>query len=85
MLGAPRLKSLEMHDIGLSKDEVDELLVISHEKRILHNEIKISWINLFLKVQPWMAERAHLETLLDSLDATFPNLQLERQYCVFLL
>jgi hypothetical protein len=69
LLGAPQLKKVELWEAYVSKYEVDELLALARERRILHNKVDFLWYNSYeeTKLEPWMAEKKHFDLLLDSL------------------
>jgi hypothetical protein len=82
MLGAPKLKKLELLEACLSKDQVDHFLVMIRESIIVRNYLELTWINDWYMekwMAPWMIEnRLHFDFLLDSLEAAFPQMKLQR-------
>jgi hypothetical protein len=83
MLGAPKLKKLELFEAYLSEEQVSELLYMVREGRrgILKNNLEINWRNDFNfgELKPWMADEEHFNLLLDTLEAAFPQVQLQRR------
>jgi len=82
MLGAPKLKKMELREACLSKDQVDHFLFMIRESIIVRNYLELTWINCWRLrnlMQPWMIEnRPHFDFQLDSLEAAFPQVKLQR-------
>jgi hypothetical protein len=81
-LGAPKLKKLNLQDVYLSKDQVDHFLVMIRESIIVRNYLELYWINEDWDddhMAPWILEnRPHFDFLLDSMEAAFPQMKLQR-------
>jgi hypothetical protein len=81
LLSAPLLKKVEIGECYLSKVEVDELLKLVRQRRIMHKVVSISWCNTSYyrdDLQPWMADEAHLNLLINSIQVAFPQIEITR-------
>jgi hypothetical protein len=81
LLSAPLLKKVEIGECYLSKIEVDELLQLVRQRRIMQKVVSISWCNTFYywdDLQPWMADEVHLKLLVNSIQVAFPKIEITR-------
>jgi len=79
LLAGPRLTKVELTEAYLSELEFEQLLALLREKRILMQRVEtLEWKNSFEvdKVQEWMFSRVQLQLLLDTIQVSFPSINL---------
>lgn len=72
----PQLKKIKLGETYLSKEEVDELLDLVQQRRVLRNIVSLKWENYFHQdaMEPWMADEAHFNLLLDTIQVAYPKI-----------
>lgn len=77
LFNVPNLKKVHLEETYLSKYEVDDLLGLISQRRVLSNIVKLKWWNFFRgeeKLKEWMADKAHFHLLLDNIQVACPHL-----------
>jgi hypothetical protein len=67
--------TVNMHGVYPLKSEVEELLPLLHQRRILSRIVTFHWTNDYDFALPiWMADQQHFRLLCDVLHVTFPHI-----------
>jgi hypothetical protein len=66
---------VNMHGVYPLKSEVEELLPLVQQRRILSRIVTFHWSNDYdLALPMWMADQEHFQLLRDLLQVTFPHI-----------
>jgi hypothetical protein len=66
---------VDMYMVYPLKSEVDELLPLVQQRRILSRIVSCRWSNDYRFALPtWMADQQHFQLLCDLLQVTFPHI-----------
>jgi hypothetical protein len=71
------MKKVDLYQTFVTEAEVNELLLLAQEKRILQKVVHLDWCNYFDSdmLELWMAERVHFGYLLDTIQVSFPHIK----------
>lgn len=82
LLNAPVLKKLVMLETYLTKSEADTMIAALHQRRFgMHKVESITWSNTIKweeLLEDWMADEAHFNLVLNTLEIVYPQIELLR-------